>query len=135
MQLKDYLEFNKKFWNERVSIHKTSELYELKNFKKGKNKLHSLERKELGNVKDKTILHLQCHFGMDTLSLAMLGASVTGIDFSEEAIREAKSLNKRLGLSVEFILSNVYSLPEKLDKKFDIVFTSYGVLTWLPDLK
>lgn len=135
MQTKDYLEFNKKFWNERVTIHKTSELYELKNFKKGKNKLHTLERKELGDVKGKTILHLQCHFGMDTLSLSMLGASVTGIDFSEDAIREAKSLNKELRLDAEFILSDVYSLPEKLYKKFDIVFTSYGVLTWLPDLK
>jgi len=135
MKTQEYIEVNKKSWNERVSIHKKSELYDLENFKKGKNKLHSLERKELGNIKDKTILHLQCHFGMDTLSLAMLGARVTGIDFSEDAIKEAKSLNKELGLNVEFIHSDVYSLPEKLNKKFDIVFTSYGVLTWLPDLE
>ncbi|MBL7127843.1 MAG: class I SAM-dependent methyltransferase [Ignavibacteria bacterium] len=134
MKTQEYIEVNKKFWNERVSIHKKSELYELESFKKGKNKLNTLERKELGNVKDKTILHLQCHFGMDTLSLAMLGAKATGIDFSEDAIKEAKSLNKELGLDAEFILSDIKSLPEKLDKKFDIVFTSYGVLTWLPDL-
>ena len=76
MKTEDYLDYNKKFWNERVSIHKESELYELENFKLGKNKLHSLEREELGDVKGKSILHLQCHFGMDTLSLARLGAEV-----------------------------------------------------------
>ena len=134
MKTDDYLDYNKKFWNERVSIHKESEFYELKNFKFGKNKLHSLELEELGDVNGKSILHLQCHFGMDTLSLARLGADVTGIDFSAEAINEAKALNDELGLNAEFILSDVYSLPKILNKKFDIVFTSYGVLTWLPDL-
>jgi len=134
MKTEDYLDYNKKFWNERVSFHKESEFYGLENFKLGKNKLHSLERGELGEVKGKSILHLQCHFGMDTLSLARLGADVIGVDFSDEAIKEAKALNDELGLNAEFILSDVYSLPKSLDKKFDIVFTSYGVLTWLPDL-
>jgi len=134
MKTEEYLEYNKKFWNERVSIHKESELYELENFKLGKNKLHTLEREELGDVKGKSILHLQCHFGMDTLSLARLGADVTGVDFSDEAIKEAKALNDELDLNAEFILSDVYFLPKIMDKKFNIVFTSYGVLAWLPDL-
>ena len=135
MKTEEYLNINKANWNERVSIHKTSELYGLENFKKGKNKLHQLERDELGDVKGKSILHLQCHFGMDTLSLEMLGAEATGIDYSEEAVIAACELRNELNMRSEFILSDVYSLPEKLFKKFDIVYTSYGVLIWLPDLK
>ena len=86
MKTEEYIDYNKKFWNERVSFHKESEFYGLENFKLGKNKLHSLERGELGEVKGKSILHLQCHFGMDTLSLARLGADVIGVDFSDEAM-------------------------------------------------
>ncbi len=128
-----FLLTNKAFWNERVSIHKNSDLYELRNFKKGMNKLHSLEREELGDVRGKSILHLQCHFGMDSLSLERLGAEVSGVDFSEEAINAAIELRDELGMNSEFILSDIYSLPEKINKKYDIVYTSYGVLTWLPD--
>lgn len=135
MDKEDYLNVNKAHWNERVSIHKKSELYELERFKKGNNILHQLERNELGDIRGKSVLHLQCHFGMDTLSLEMLGAEVTGIDYSEEAISAACELRDEMKLKSEFILSDVYSLPEKLDKKFDIVYTSYGVLIWLPDLK
>lgn len=112
MKTEDYLDYYKKFWNERVAIHKESELYELENFKLGKNKLHSLEREELGDIKGKSILHLQCHFGMDTLSLARLGADVTGVDFSDVAIEEAKALDNELGLNAEFILSDIYSLSK-----------------------
>lgn len=134
MNIEEYLNINKANWNERVAIHKKSELYDLRKFRKGVNKLHSLEREELGDIRGKSILHLQCHFGMDTLSLEMLGACVTGIDFSEEAINSAIELRDDLGMKSEFVLSDVYSLPEKLNKKFDIVYTSYGVLIWLPDL-
>jgi len=88
-----YLNTNKAHWNERVSIHKKTELYDLENFKKGVNKLHSLERNELGDIKGKSVLHLQCHFGMDTLSLEMLGAEVTGVDFSEEGIKAAEEMS------------------------------------------
>lgn len=131
----EYLAANKANWNERVAIHKKSELYDLEKFKQGKNKLHSLEREELGEIKNKNILHLQCHFGMDTLSLEMLGAKVTGVDFSEEAIRAACELRDEMKLKSEFILSDIYSLPEKLTEKFDIVYCSYGVLIWHPDIK
>lgn len=135
MNTKEYLEINKLGWNEVVPIHKRSELYDLEKFRNGKNKLHLLEREELGDVKGKSILHLQCHFGMDTLSLEMLGAEVTGIDFSEEAIKAAFELRDDMNMKADFILSDIYSLPEKLNKKFDIVYTSYGVLIWLPDLE
>lgn len=135
MDNKKYLEANKAHWNERVSIHKTTELYALDDIKKGKNKLHSLELSELGDISGKKVLHLQCHFGMDTLSLEMLGAEVTGVDFSEEGIRAAEELRDELGMKARFIHSNIYSLPDKLDEKFDVVFTSYGVLIWLHDIK
>ena len=81
------------------------------------------------------MLHLQCHFGLDSLSWAKLGADVTAVDFSDEAIRTAKDLSAETGIKTEFICSNVYDLKNVLDKKFDIVFTSYGVIGWLPDLK
>lgn len=134
MNTEKFLNTNKAHWNERVSIHKTAELYGLAEFKKGVNKLHKLEREELGDIKGKSVLHLQCHFGMDTLSLEMLGADVTGVDFSEEGIKAAVELRDELGMKSEFILSDVYSLTDKLNKKFDIVYTSYGVLIWLPDI-
>lgn len=134
MNTEDYLNVNKMGWNEVVPIHKKSELYDLEKFKAGRNKLHKLERDELGDVTGKSILHLQCHFGMDTLSLEMLGAEVTGADYSEEAIKAACELRDEMNMKAEFILSDIYSLPEKLNKKFDIVYTSYGVLIWLPDL-
>ena len=134
MSTEKYFEANKASWNESVAIHKDSDFYELKEFKEGMNKLHDLEREELGDITGKSVLHLQCHFGMDTLSLERLGAEVTGVDFSEEGIRTAEEIRDELGMKAEFVLSDIYSLPLKLDKKFDIVFTSYGVLLWLPDL-
>lgn len=134
MDIEHYLNVNKANWNERVSIHKKSGLYDLDSFKKGKNKLHSLERNELGDIKGKSVLHLQCHFGMDSLSLEMLGAKVTAVDFSEEAIKAAIELRDELGMKTEFILSDIYELSGKLNEKFDIVYTSYGVLIWLYNL-
>lgn len=129
-----YLETNKANWNERVAIHMKTDLYGLEAFKNGKNKLHALELSELGDISGKKVLHLQCHFGMDTLSLEMLGAEVTGVDFSEEAIKAAEQLRDELGMKARFIHSDVYALHEKLDEKFDLVYTSYGVLIWLPDI-
>ncbi|MEO5947074.1 MAG: class I SAM-dependent methyltransferase [Chitinophagaceae bacterium] len=129
-----YFEANRDLWNKRTAIHKESSFYNLANFKIGENVLISIELSELGEVKGKTMLHLQCHFGMDSLSWARMGAEVTGVDLSDEAIGEAKKLNDELGLNATFICSNVYDLKEHLDKKFDIVFTSYGTIGWLPDL-
>ena len=93
-----------------------------------------VELEELGDVAGRSLLHLQCHFGMDTLSWARLGADVTGIDFSEPAIGLARSLSDELDIPARFVHSNIYELPDVLSGQFDIVFTSYGVLCWLPDL-
>ncbi len=130
-----YIDANRKIWDDRVAIHSKSDFYDLKSFKEGKSSLNFIELNELGDIKGKSVLHLQCHFGMDTLSLARLGASVTGVDFSSEAINLAAQLNNELNLNAEFICSDVYNLGDHLQKKFDIVFTSYGVIGWLPDLE
>ena len=93
-----------------------------------------VEQEALGHVTGKTLLHLQCHFGLDTLSWARKGALVTGVDFSEEAIGQAQALSAALDLPATFIASDLFALPDVLEESFDIVFTSYGVLPWLPDL-
>jgi SAM-dependent methyltransferase len=130
----EYRRSNRSLWNEWTHINARSTLYQLEEFKAGQNKLNPLERGELGEVAGKTLLHLQCHFGMDTLSWAMLGAQVTGIDFSDEAVALARSLSEELHIPARFICSDIYDLPQVLDETFDIVYTSYGVLSWLSDI-
>jgi len=130
----DYLNINKKLWNDKTPIHYTSDFYDVESFLKGKDSLNSIESGLLGNIRNKEILHLQCHFGMDTISMARRGAIVTGIDLSNGSIDLAKDLSKKVGIEAQFIQSDVYSLPENLDKQFDIVFTSYGTVGWLPDM-
>lgn len=130
----DFFKINKETWDKKVAIHSRSDFYKMEDFLKGKSSLNKLELDELGNVKGKSLLHLQCHFGQDTLSFSRMGATATGIDLSSEAIKEAKELNKKLGLNASFVESNVYDVPKNIDGKFDIVFTSYGVVGWLPDL-
>ena len=88
----------------------------------------------MGEVRGKSLLHLQCHFGLDTLSWAREGAQVTGMDFSPEGIRIARGLAEELNIPARFICCDLYDLPEHLDETFDRVFTSYGVLCWLPDI-
>ncbi|HYM95511.1 MAG TPA: class I SAM-dependent methyltransferase [Chitinophagaceae bacterium] len=129
-----YFNANKELWNQRTIVHKDSSFYDLKGFKEGKTALTQIELKEVGSVKGKKMLHLQCHFGMDSLSWARLGAEVTGIDLSDEAIKVARQLNDELKTNAKFICCNVYDLKDHLAEKFDIVFTSFGVVGWLPDL-
>lgn len=134
-RMDDYKKANRALWNEWTSINEKSEFYDLEGFKSGKTTLDPIELEELGDVSGKTLLHLQCHFGLDTLSWARLGAKVTGADFSESAIGLARSLSKELSIPANFLCSNIYDLPKILNGKFDIVFTSAGVLAWLPDLE
>ncbi len=131
----NYLQINKELWNEKTKHHVSSPFYDTDGFLNGRSSLKDIELGLLGDVSGKKILHLQCHFGQDTLSLARLGAKVTGVDFSEEAISEARELNERLKLDARFICCDIYSLPDNLDEQFDIVFTSYGTIGWLPDMK
>ncbi|AXX92154.1 SAM-dependent methyltransferase [Malaciobacter molluscorum LMG 25693] len=130
----NYLNINKQAWNNRTKIHMKSKFYDVESFKKGKSSLNKIELDQVGDVKDKSLLHLQCHFGQDTLSWARLGAKVTGVDLSSEAIKEANLLKESLGLEATFIESDVCAFGKDNKQQFDIVFTSYGVLSWLENL-
>lgn len=131
----NYLQKNRTAWNLKTSQHIHSEFYELDAFKAGKNVLRNIELDLLGDVNGKKILHLQCHFGMDSLCLSRMGAQVTGVDLSDQAIEQARELNDELGLNASFICCDLYALREHLTDEFDIVFTSYGTIGWLPDLE
>lgn len=133
-QEENYIETNKKAWNSKVQHHLESSFYDLPGFLDGKNSLKEIELQLLGNIKDKSVLHLQCHFGQDTISLSRLGANATGVDFSDIAIKEAKKLAIETNSATKFICCDVYDLPNHLNEKFDIIFTSYGTIGWLPDL-
>ena len=142
--LQSYFSANKASWNKRTAVHKNSIFYDLQGFKKGKTSLNKIELEELGSVKGKTLLHLQCHFGMDTMSWEREGAIVTGVDISDDAIGLAKEIADELKLKAKFICANVYDLIDSSkvpspgrdlgEAAFDIVFTSYGTIGWLPDL-
>ena len=109
-----YYNANREHWNECTPIHANSKFYDVDGFKSGKSSLMSIEREELGDVGGNSLLHLQCHFGLDTLSWARLGTRVTGVDFSDRAIDLARSLSDELGIEAQFVLSNVYDLPDVL---------------------
>ena len=130
----EYTKSNLLLWNEWTSIHEKSEYYNVEGFKAGKSSLHPLEVEEMGDVAGKSLLHLQCHFGKDTLSWARLGASVTGADFSDRAIALARSLSAELGIPATFVCSDIYGLPGALSGEFDLVFTGGGAINWLPDM-
>ena len=133
--MNNYRDTNRLNWNDRTAVHSKSAFYNIDAFLAGQNSLSEVELTELGAVAGRSMLHLQCHFGKDTLSWARMGARVTGVDFSEEAIALAESLNERLGLDARFLCSDIYDAAEALQgQRFDIVYTSYGVLCWLPDL-
>lgn len=131
----NYLAANKQWWDNATYIHSRSQLYDLLSFKKGETSLEPIELEEVGSVKGKSLLHLMCHFGMDTLSWARLGAITTGVDFSKSSISLAKRLSKEIDTPATFVCCDIYELSKILDKKFDVVFTSYGVLMWLSNIK
>jgi ubiquinone/menaquinone biosynthesis C-methylase UbiE len=128
-------EANRALWEAWTAVHAEGEFYDLAGFRAGGIRLRDEEIEAVGDVRGKTLLHLQCHFGIDTLSWARLGATVTGADFSPAAIRLARELAADLGFAdARFVESNVYDLPANLDGEFDVVYTSRGVLGWLPDI-
>ncbi len=131
----EYFETNRTTWNEKVKVHTQSDFYRLEQFKKGETSLNSYELEALGDVSGKSLLHLQCHFGQDTLSWARMGAQCTGVDISDEGIAFAKALSKELTLPADFVCCNVLDTSKHITEIFDIVFTSYGTIGWLPDLK
>ncbi len=131
----EYFDMNRRAWNLKTEVHLRSDFYRHDAFLKGASSLNPIECHLLGDLDQRSVLHLQCHFGQDTLSLERLGAQVTGVDLSDSAIDTARATATDLGSSAEFICCNLYDLPQHLNRTFDLVFTSYGTIGWLPDLK
>ena len=130
----EYLQANKETWDKRTEVHVKSRFYDVNGFLNGNSSLNPIELRQLGDVSDKKLLHLQCHFGLDTLSWARLGAHVTGVDLSTNAILQARKLSKQANLPATFIESDLYQFGEENNQQYDVVFSSYGAICWLPDL-
>jgi ubiquinone/menaquinone biosynthesis C-methylase UbiE len=130
----DYININKKTWNNKTDFHIASEFYDMQGFLDGKSTLNSIELDLLGDVTGKRILHLQCHFGQDTMTFSRMGAKATGVDMSDKAIERAREFAAKLNLDTTFVCCDIYEAPKFIDEKFDIVFTSYGTIGWFPDL-
>lgn len=129
-------EQNRAMWDEKTPLHVASEAYDVAGFKAGRMALRAHETADLGDVAGKDLVHLQCHFGLDTLSWGRLGARVTGLDFSEPAVRAAEELAREIGVEARFVVSDVYDAVEALGQRtFDIVYTGVGALCWLPDIR
>lgn len=135
----DWRQANRALWDERVPIHAASDFYELDSFLAGKDALRDFERAEVGDVTGKSLLHLQCHIGVDTLSWARHGARVVGLDFSEPAVETARGLAREIGLPQEraaFVAADVHDAAQAVpDSSYDIVYTGIGALNWLPDTR
>ena len=131
------MEVNRRYWDSLVPVHAASRFYDVSGFLAGGTSLLDIERRAVGDVDGKTLLHLQSHFGLDTLSWARLGADVVGVDFSPVAVAEARRLAEEAGLwsQSNFEEGNVLALRSVVDGKFDVVFTSHGTITWLADLR
>lgn len=135
MEKIDYININKQTWNDKTDVHIASDFYDMEGFLSGRSTLNEIELQLLGDISGKKILHLQCHFGQDTLTFARMGASSTGVDLSDKAIERAREFAEKLNLDTKFVCCDIYDAPKYIDEKFDIVFTSYGTIGWFPDLE
>jgi len=132
----EHIEINLRNWEERATIHArdTTGDYMLDRFRAGEDSLHAVEAAELGDISGKRVLHLQCHIGRDTLCLARRGATVTGLDFSNSALDVARRLSEETGLKADFVQGTVDQAPDLTPGPFDLVFTTWGTICWLPDM-
>ena len=133
----DWIAANRRNWDERAAIHIANRtgFYPIERFKAGEDILHAIEAEEIGDLSGKRLIHLQCHFGLDTLCLARRGATVTGVDFSPAAIGAARSLAAELQIAAEFIESDVYQARERVSGSFDMAYVTWGTICWLPDIR
>ena len=129
-----HLDLNQKLWESWTRVNVKSDFYDVEGFKRGHDPLDAVVLTGVGDVRGKSLLHLQCHFGLDTLSWARRGARVVGVDFSQEAVEFARNLAREIDIDARFIQCDIYELCGHLDEQFDVVFTSHGVLGWLPDI-
>ncbi len=138
MPLDEQRQANLDGWDQRAQVHAESKFYDLQRYIDTPDHLSStveFDRTELGDVSGKSLLHLQCHIGTDTISWARLGAAVTGADFSPASVEQARKLSRESGTPARFEVAELYDTPNVIDEQFDIVYTGVGALTWLPDIK
>jgi SAM-dependent methyltransferase len=135
--MKDPIEINRRNWDERAAIHARDSNgdYMLDRFRAGEDALHTIEAAELGDISGKRVLHLQCHIGRDTLCLVRRGAISTGLDFSSAALDAARRLSDEIGLKADFVQGTVYQAPRLTPGPFDLVFSTWGAICWLPDVR
>ncbi len=132
----DYFALNQELWDHWTGWHVHSDFYAVESVLAGADPLRPIETELLGVLTGQRLLHLQCHFGLDSLALARRGARVTGVDLSPQAVAAARELAQRAGLPLHFVCCNVYDALEHIAPEgFDVVFSSYGTIVWLPDLK
>ncbi|TKT82845.1 class I SAM-dependent methyltransferase [Aquamicrobium sp. LC103] len=125
-------------WNDRAELHATDTTgsYRIDKVLAGGSSLHELETREIGDVSGKHIVHLQCHIGLDTLSLKHLGAaSVTGLDFSSKALAAARDFAARAGTKARFVEASIYDAPRALGETYDMAFVTWGAINWLDDIR
>ncbi|WP_135363535.1 class I SAM-dependent methyltransferase [Halosimplex halophilum] len=125
---------NRRYWDHSTPRKMAHGSYPLAAFRAGESTLFDHEREDVGAVSGRSLLHLQCNNGLETLSWAREGAEPVGIDISGESLRVARELAAESGLDAAFVQCNVYDAADALDRRFDVVYTSRGVLGWLPDL-
>ncbi|SHH25253.1 class I SAM-dependent methyltransferase [Ferrimonas marina] len=130
----DHLESNRTAWDHRVKVHLDSQFYDVPGFLAGASSLNPIELELLGPLQGQRLLHLQCHFGLDSLSCARLGAEVTGVDLSPEGVHQARQLAQQAKLEAEFVCADVFDYLAQVEPTFDRVLVSYGALCWLPSL-
>jgi len=136
-QLRAWMEANRLNWDDRTAIHLRNRtgFYPIDRVRAGDDAFGECEDAELGDVEGKRIVHLQCHFGLDTIRLARRGAIATGLDFSPAAIVAGRALAAELGVAVRFVEGNVYDAPALLDAQYDVAFVTWGSIIWLPDIR
>lgn len=132
--MRDELRANRLNWDDRVDIHFDSVDHDVEGFVAGRRSFPGVDLEEVGDVNGRSLVHLQCHFGMDTLSWARLGARAVGVDFSLRAIERARELARRMNLSARFVEADVHDAPTALAERFDIVYVSLGAICWLPSI-
>src|SRR5216684_3481362 len=132
----NFFETNRRNWEERVPIHlrDTTGFYDIEAAIAGRCTLGRIETEELGEIRGRRLLHLQCHIGLQTLWLARCGAEAMGLDFSPSAIEAARDFGRRTGIAARFVVGNVYDAAMLAPGPFDIVYTTWGTITWLPDI-
>jgi len=135
--MSDPIEINRRNWDERAGIHARDSTgdYMLDRFRAGEDALHEIDAAELGDIRGKRVLHLQCHIGRDTLCLVRRGATATGLDFSSAALAVARQLSAETGLAATFVQGTVDQAPQLAPGPFDLVFTTWGTICWLPDMR